>query len=129
MAKNQSDAKQDKVSNGPHRWKRGESGNPVGMKKGEFRRLLEKAIAASDKVEKLSLAEHTVQRARASDAVLVALLKKFVPDLKHIEGKVSGQTIADIFALISAGRRNERAKDGKDSSRTAGVISAEQEEA
>jgi hypothetical protein len=105
-------------------WKKGVSGNPNGLKKGEFRRLLEKAIAASNKVEKLSLAEHTVMRARVNDAVLVALLKKFVPDLKHIEGKVSGQTIADIFALISAGR----ASNGKDGGRAAEVISAEQEQ-
>lgn len=81
-------------------WQKGQSGNPGGMKKGEFRRLLEKAIASSDAKEKLSLAEYTLKRARKSDMVLVALLRKLVPDLKHVEGKVDAQTIADIFAIM-----------------------------
>jgi hypothetical protein len=78
------------------------------MKKGEFRRALELAIQKSDKLEKLTLAEHIVKRARKKDAVLVALLKKFVPDLKHIEGQIAGQTVADIFALIMSGRGKEQ---------------------
>jgi len=72
-------------------WKKGVSGNPKG-KKTSPTQALERAIKTVEKNRRQKLLEHFVKRAFISDAVLVALLKKVFPDLKHVEGRTDSPT-------------------------------------
>jgi hypothetical protein len=63
----------------------GESGNPGGKPKSEYRRMLDQYIAAKTKQKKKSVVQHIVDRAYEDDTVLVALLRKILPDLKAVD--------------------------------------------
>ncbi len=71
-------------------WKKGQSGNPKGKQKDpaleEARRLIADA----------GLLSFAIQRAKKSDQVLIALLKKAYPDLSSTELK----SAAEGFKLI-----------------------------
>jgi len=96
------DATQVKPS-GPHRWKKGQSGNPKGLQKGEARTLLDEAIAAVGIVKKKTLFRHAVEQAYVDNKVLVAILKKVVPDLRHIEGNINASI--EFMTMLVAGRK------------------------
>ncbi len=69
----------------------GECGNPNGRPKGSANRYsLPDFWHAIQKVEnqkgRKKLLEHFIERAYVEDSVLVALMKKLLPDLKSIEG-------------------------------------------
>jgi len=69
-------------------WKRGQSGNPNGRKRSPARTLVEAAIKAEGKKRGKTLWEHLVERAYTDDAVLVALARKFLPDLRSVDAKI-----------------------------------------
>lgn len=84
------------------KWKKGHSGNPTGLPKGERPELtlseLVGAIRKEEKKHRKTLLAHLVSRAYESDAALGVLLKKLLPDLKAIEaliGRVEGQMSAE----------------------------------
>lgn len=78
-------AKQQKAP-GPHRWSKGQSGNPGGRpKKPEIEQLRE-ALEKVKKKKGKSMLEHMVERAYINDAVMIALAKKVVPDLSSVSG-------------------------------------------
>ena len=73
-------------------WQKGQSGNPKGRKPGKY--TVEDLFKAIREVEKTksktskgwTLLKHFVQRASEDDKVLVALMRKILPDIeRHIE--------------------------------------------
>lgn len=69
---------------------------------------LRKAIKAVEKEKGKNILKHFVERGLKNDSVLVALIKKLVPDKVYTEGDLKG-TIKIIF---------EDVESGKDSSET-----------
>lgn len=81
-------------------WKPGQSGNPKGRPKGTKER--DCMLVAKEEVEeekKKSIYRHAFERAYEDDRVLIAMLKKLVPDMAYIEAEAA-QSLADIFALV-----------------------------
>lgn len=68
------------------RWKKGQSGNPNGRPRKPERQILLEAMAEKESERGKSLWLHLVERAYEDDTVLIALAKKFVPDLSHDVG-------------------------------------------
>lgn len=69
--------KQEKT---PHRWQKGECGNPNGRpRKPEIEQLREALYFAEEKNNK-SFLQHFVERAYKNDQVGIALAKKLLPD-------------------------------------------------
>lgn len=67
-------------------WKEGVSGNPAGRPRVPEIQLVRDAIASTEIEKKKSLWKHLIERAFEDDGVLVAVAKKFLPDLSHDEG-------------------------------------------
>lgn len=85
----------------PHRWKPGESGNPSGKKEGTLNHetrletISDDIQASINRIEKKrneSLLDHFVERAFNNDGVLVAVMKKIMPDLIKKEGGEAKET-------------------------------------
>lgn len=87
-------------------WKPGQCPNPRGRPKGTKERdyMLEAKLEV-EKEKKKSIYRHAFERAFEDDRVLIAMLKKLVPDMAYIESDTV-QSLADIFALVMG------AKDG-----------------
>jgi len=66
-------------------FQKGQSGNPSGKRKGEFRKMMEAALAAESKAKGMSLIRHAVKKAYEDNSVLIAILKKILPDLKAVD--------------------------------------------
>lgn len=65
----------------PWQFKPGESPNPKGRPKGSsYMAELNKAIKEVEAEKKKSFFKRVVERAYISDSVLIAILKKFIPD-------------------------------------------------
>ena len=72
---NKSLVKQQKTE--PHRWQKGESGNPEGRPRKPEIEELRKAIKKVQDEQDSTLLEHLVKRAYQSDQVLIALAISF----------------------------------------------------
>lgn len=80
---------------------KGKSGNPAGRVKGENPRVkaLLDAIKVVEKRKRKKLLTHAVEQAYKDKTVLVALLKKLIPDLKAVE--IAGMEGGSIKITVS----------------------------
>ena len=82
-------------------WEKGQSGNPRGRQKG-IRSEAEKLRQAMRKVENerdVDFYQHFCERAFEDNQILVALMKKFVPDMKQIDSEVNMNTNVGVITL------------------------------
>jgi len=82
-------------------WKKGQSGNPKGRPRKPEIEELRYAIKTVEKEKGSPLLIHLVRRAYRSDPVLIALIRKIVPDLQRIESEGSGFSLISIIEKAS----------------------------
>lgn len=71
-------------------FKKGVVTNPNGRPKKPEIEQLRKAIAKVQKDKDLTLLEHFVEQSYKDNKVLIALIKKFCPDLSNVSGDIGG---------------------------------------
>ena len=85
--------------------------------KGEYRQLLEQAMKAEQNVQKVSLLRHAIKMAYSDNAVLIAIVRKLLPDLKSVDMKTVGDSpfrlIIDLTGKTT-GKRTKGIKDKQD---------------
>jgi hypothetical protein len=72
-------------------WKKGQSGNPKGKPKGcknKWRRSLDEAIAAIETTKGVPLLCRAVEMAYEDPRMMAAVMKKILPDMRHVEAEV-----------------------------------------
>lgn len=84
-------------------WVKGVSGNPKGRPPGGHAELegLRKAVKRVEKKTSKKLYDHFIERAYENDAVLIALCKKFIPDLKQIDGTIEKKQLSLIGITLN----------------------------
>ena len=70
-------------------WEKGQSGNPHGRPRNAVMDELKKAIKQVEKEQNCRLLVHMVRKAYTSDLVMVALMKKILPDLQQIDTEIN----------------------------------------
>ncbi len=68
-------------------WKPGQSGNPLGRPKNSAKDELDRSIRRVQDKKNKKLLDHFVERAYEDNTVLIAVIKKLVPDIKFIESE------------------------------------------
>ena len=61
-------------------WKKGQSGNPSGRKRSNWRKAFDAAIEADTEKHAQSIFEYVIELAREDNKVLIAILRKCLPD-------------------------------------------------
>jgi len=94
-------------------WVKGVSGNPAGRPVGSYaiHTKLEKAIAKVENTKGIDIYEHFVEQALGDKNVLIALLRKLVPDRQHSEGEI-GRIINIVYGHRSRSD-NEALRNGQ----------------
>lgn len=88
---------------GPHRWKKGQTGNPNGRPKAPDMQLLREAITKCEAKYKKPIYEMFVEMAYRHKDVMVALMKKLVADQSH--SHVEGEGFGDRYTFIQGGQQ------------------------
>lgn len=82
-------------------FKPGESGNPEGRPKNPAIEELRNALEKVQNGDGSTLLEHFVKRAYESDAVLIAVVKKLLPDLRTVEANIlAGADETNVVYII-----------------------------
>lgn len=95
-------------------FKKGQSGNPAGRKKGTLTEVgkLREAIKAVEKKKRKKFLTMIVEKAYEDSTMAKAVLGKLVPDLKHLEGDVKHDLtgLMDLAAQVHQKRKPKRVK-------------------
>ena len=86
-------------------------------KKGEYRTILETAMALEEKCKKVSLLRHAIKRAYEDDTVLIAIIGKLLPSLKSIDMKSVGDSPFRLIIDLSERTTTKRIKSKVSSKR------------
>ena len=79
-------------------------------KKGEYRQILEQAMAAEQHCRKVSLLRHAIKRAYLDDTVLIAIVGKLLPSLKAVDMKTTGDSPFRLIIDLSERTTTKRIK-------------------
>ena len=82
---------------------------------GHQRKHFDAAIAADTKKHKQSIFEYAIEQARTDNALLAAILRKCLPDLKAVEAQVNTEKPFQFIVVRSSGEQvelNQRYDDG-----------------
>ena len=91
-------------------FKKGQSGNPSGRKRSNWREHFDAAIAADTKKHKQSIFEHAIEQARKDNTLLAAILRKCLPDLKTLDAQVNTESPFQFIIERSSGEKVELPK-------------------
>jgi hypothetical protein len=91
------DVKQQETTGMPHRWKVGETGNPNGRPRKPEVELLREALETAKTKHGKHLIEHAIELAYKDNNVLIAILRKILPD--QLEGKGFDQLIKNVIVF------------------------------
>lgn len=86
------------------RWVKGQSGNPAGRPGNPATLALNEAIRLYRKKKKKDLIWHFVEQAFVDNQVLIALMKKLLPD--KMAGDIKGEGLGDTKVVIIANGKN-----------------------
>lgn len=98
-------------------WQKGQSGNPSGRKRAQWRKLFDAAIAVDTKKHKQSIFEHAIAEARKDNTLLASILRKCLPDLKAVDTKIEEQVPFRFIVVppgVSVEEADELAEDEPD---------------
>ena len=87
-------------------WTKGNSGNTAGRPRNAAAEELREAIKKVEKRKRKKLFTHFVERAYENDKVLIALMKKVIPDKKEYE--LIGDLIININEKFNDGRKRSK---------------------
>jgi len=89
-------------------FKKGETTNPVGRPKGSVNKRTElmNALKRVEKKKRKTIWAHFIEEAYKDRGVLIALMKKLVPDMKFIEGDI-GLVIKAVELIFKDADENQ----------------------
>ncbi|MFA5315819.1 MAG: DUF5681 domain-containing protein [Dehalococcoidales bacterium] len=79
----------------PHRWQKGECGNPNGRPRKPEIEILREALEKAQNKHGKHFIEHFVNKAYTNDQIAIALAKKLLPD--QLQGKGFGNEAVNYF--------------------------------
>jgi hypothetical protein len=97
-------------------WVKGKSGNPSGRRaEKSWKEDLELAIRKARTEKGFNLLEHCVKQAQTDNRMAIELLKKFIPDMKHIDANVKMDMIEEFRSMFAAlNRANKEQENAKE---------------
>lgn len=89
-------------------FKPGQSGNPKGRPKGtvdKWKKELESAIRRTEKAKDQKFLDRVMEKAWNSEGLMIAILKKIVPDCKSTDQTINIVTHDDWIKRLDAARK------------------------
>ena len=93
-------------------WKPGQSGNPSGRKRSNWRKDFDAAIKADTEKHGQSIFELAIEQARTDSTLMAAILRKCLPDMKSIEAKIDGDMPIQLLVAVPGQNRAAELTDG-----------------